>query len=450
MRAPVLCSVLLTACTVTKPGENGYQDYVLMGTPTYENAVGRPSEPVQLEMIAAMLPSVKVGLVAQDDVEGDAWRVMLSENGVSDSDLENLVVFPIEHTDLWFRDMGGVFVQLDVLGYDTLAVVDFEFDGWGYGPISDDFYRELYAIDNLVAPQLGDAMGLPVIYSPLIFEAGALGSNGKGTIAYSWPAVNQRNPTWTQEAVAAEFERVLGAKKVIPMPYFHPADGHSVVDGPLELDGRYLHYPYGVRHTDEYMAFVDEHTIVVNQLPQEAVTNWIEQEIHDRMQATWDFLETQTDQDGDPFTLIAFPDPGMITDTMTADDIIWQGLGTMAGLQNYDPAGGEVIMPASYMNYVVTNGVVLAPQFYDVGRSERLIETDAEVITLLQALYPDREVIGVDSDNIAIGGGGMHCITQEVRSLSDFPSDDSDDDDSSDDDSSDDDSCDEDDGSHGH
>lgn len=413
--------VLATACAITKPGENGFQDYVLMGTPTYENRVGHPSEPVTLEMIATMLPSVKVGLVTQDEDEGEVWQGLLEDFGVPSTDLENLEIFPVEHSDLWFRDMGGIFVHLNVAGQNTLAVVDFEFDGWGYGPISDDASRELYAMDNLVAGQLGEQMDIPVIYSPLIFEGGALQSNGEGTIIYSLQAVTHRNPGWPQLLIETELKRVLGASKALGMPVFHPADGMTVTDGPLELDGRFLHYPLTVRHTDNFVSFVDADTILVSQLPQDAVTNWIEQDTHDRMTEAWDFLAANTDQDGHHFELVAFPDPGIIIESMTGDDILWQTMGILQGLQHYDPAGGEIILPASYMNYVVTNGVVMVPTFYKEGRNLRLIDTDAEAFAILQDMYPDREVVQVDSNDILFGGGGMHCITQEVRSLSDFP-----------------------------
>ena len=60
--------VVCAGCvTIVKPAEPDRQDFVVMGTPTYEFTVDHPSEAVQVEMIANMLPTVKVALVAQDD-----------------------------------------------------------------------------------------------------------------------------------------------------------------------------------------------------------------------------------------------------------------------------------------------------------------------------------------------------------------------------------------------
>jgi len=416
--------VVCAGCvTIVKPAEPDNQDFVVMGTQVYEYTVDHPPETVQIQMIANMLPTVKVALVAQDDTEGDAFRDKLSDYGVPDSQLSNLVVFPIEHTDIWFRDMGGIFVKAFAPGESSLAVIDQPFNGWGYGPIQDDDSRALYAIDDQVAGELANQMGLPVITTTLIFEGGAITSNGAGTVMYSLQALTQRNPGMTQSQIETELKRILGAKKVIAMPVFHPSDGMSFLDGPVLINGQYYHFPFGVRHIDEIAAFADAHTIFIPQLAQADVTNDFEQKIHDTLTTAWNFLKTQTDQSGKPFTLIAFPDPGLVTTTLSPDDAMWQILGTEQGLQHYDPTtGGPVILPDSYINYVVTNGLVEVPMFYKPGRNPRLQDTDAAAISILQTEFPTRRIVPIDDDNVTVGGGGMHCITQEVVSLNAPPS----------------------------
>ena len=403
---------------IVRPAENGPQDMVLMGTPTYENVTGRPTDPVQLSMLAAMLPHVQVGLVVNDLSEAENYSARLAaEFDVSAQALANLVPLEIEHTDIWFRDMGGVFVHVKRGSKKKLAVIDFEFDGWGYGAFSEPDQVELYEIDNQVAHKLGELLDMPVIRSPLIAEGGAFQSNGEGVIAYSLLALTQRNPGWTQKEIEAELKRVTGAKKLLALPTFHPFDGHAVLDAPLELDGTFFHLPVTVRHADEFMQFVDANTILVAQLDDEDVTNALEQEVKDRLDEIWDFLAASTDANGEPFELIPFPDPGMITETVSAGDVVWDYLGTLRGIKNYDPAGGQLILPAAYMNFVLTNNVVIVPRFFQPGRSERLIESDAEAVRILSEVFAPREVVQVDAENITVGGGGMHCITQEIRSL---------------------------------
>ena len=62
---------------------------------------------------------------------------------------------------------------------------------------------------------------------------------------------------------------------------------------------------------------------------------------------------------------------------------------------------------AGYINYLVINGAVIAPQFGDR-------QADKVALDLLSQLYPDRDVIQLDIDAIAAGGGGIHCVTHQL------------------------------------
>ena len=60
---------------------------------------------------------------------------------------------------------------------------------------------------------------------------------------------------------------------------------------------------------------------------------------------------------------------------------------------------------ASYMNFLIVNGGVIVPQ-YDDPNDELALEQ-------VRAMFPDREVVGVRTREIAYGGGNIHCITQQ-------------------------------------
>jgi agmatine deiminase len=417
----IVCGLAAGCVEIHRPGELSPQEYVILGTPTYETAVGLPTEPIQYAMIAGTLPEQQVLLVVNDMAECRAYEdTLVADYGVTEDELDGLRCEKIEHSDIWFRDMGGVFVHASLHapghpqhGVESLAVVDYEFDGWGYGPYSDLVALGYYEVDDQVAAELGKALKIPVITSTLTTEGGAFVSNGAGTTLYSLGALTQRNPGWTQEQIEAELKRTLGADEVLALPEWHPLDGHAVLDGPLWLDGVPYQLAVTVRHADEFVDFLDEDTLLVSQMDAGDVRNDIDQQVKDMLDRTWAYLEAETD-----FELIAFPEAGFVPRTLTGDDAMWAYLGALTPQPaGWVPEGGQIAMPASYMNFVVTNGAVFVTTLYREGRDEKLQRLDADVVTLLGTLYPDREVIQVDAEAINVGGGGMHCITQEVVAL---------------------------------
>lgn len=71
---------------------------------------------------------------------------------------------------------------------------------------------------------------------------------------------------------------------------------------------------------------------------------------------------------------------------------------------------GNADFAAGYINYFVINGAIIAPEFGDA-------EADAAALALLTALYPQREVVQLNIDAIAAGGGGIHCVTSQLPAI---------------------------------
>ena len=63
-------------------------------------------------------------------------------------------------------------------------------------------------------------------------------------------------------------------------------------------------------------------------------------------------------------------------------------------------------LAASYVNFYLANGAVIVPQFADVN--------DRQAVDILEREFPDRTVIPVMARDILMGGGNIHCITQQV------------------------------------
>ena len=63
-------------------------------------------------------------------------------------------------------------------------------------------------------------------------------------------------------------------------------------------------------------------------------------------------------------------------------------------------------LAASYVNFYIANKAVVVPQFGDVN--------DEEAVKLLEQLFPEREIVPVYARSVIVGGGNIHCITQQI------------------------------------
>ena len=63
-------------------------------------------------------------------------------------------------------------------------------------------------------------------------------------------------------------------------------------------------------------------------------------------------------------------------------------------------------LAASYVNFYIANGSIVMPGFGDPA--------DEKAKEILQGLFPDREVVQIYARDILIGGGNIHCITQQI------------------------------------
>lgn len=63
------------------------------------------------------------------------------------------------------------------------------------------------------------------------------------------------------------------------------------------------------------------------------------------------------------------------------------------------------LLPASYANFYIANGLVLVPTFNDIQ--------DREALATLSKLFPDRSVVGIHCRDLVLGLGTLHCLTQQ-------------------------------------
>lgn len=405
MRFLALLLVLSTPLLAARPALPGLRwpaefephAAVWLAWPTYENVAGRPSSEVTVAIARALSGRVPV-LVAVNGAEdhADASSKLAGVKGVR--------LVPLQHADLWMRDTGGTFVTSGA----GPRVVDFRFNGWGYAPRSQAG-AEAARVDGVVDRRVAAAHRIPSIYSPMIMEGGALESNGDGAVLTTASVMFQRNPRWTRALAESELARTLGATRVVWLERGVPEDDLSF-EGRL-ADGTYTVITTG-GHVDEFARFAGPRTVLLAQVSaEEAATDPIAAEARRRLEQNAAILARCG------YSLVRLPVPLNLQETFKKGDGVFDFL---AGLTFTDPREAvrtptiRGTMAASYLNYLVTNGVVVGQRYWKPGRPREMARRDAEARAKLAAAFPGRTIEMIDAENVNLGGGGVHCITQQV------------------------------------
>jgi agmatine deiminase len=129
---------------------------------------------------------------------------------------------------------------------------------------------------------------------------------------------------------------------------------------------------------------------------------------YERLEENYAILRQATDQDGKPFRIIRVPVANHITAEYTAKAEDPQ---YFAGVKKGDRI--KYLLSASYLNFLVTNGVVLLQSYWKAGRPVSTKEKDETAKRILEEAFPDRKIVQINAEDVNHGGGGIHCITQQ-------------------------------------
>ena len=77
--------------------------------------------------------------------------------------------------------------------------------------------------------------------------------------------------------------------------------------------------------------------------------------------------------------------------------------------KNAKPRNANDQLSASYVNYYQGHNFIILPQFG--------VKEDRKAVTIFKKLYPDKTIVPVDSREILLGGGNIHCITMQIPAL---------------------------------
>lgn len=382
--------------------------------------------PPVIQLINALTPFVNVKVAVGSDSLLQVARKYLMEQNV-DSSKVKLYLMPGDR--YWIRDHGAAFL---VNAKGELGVADFGWNGYGYPGWLNIKYnnnrdsiqkylnyaaartKKTGAVDSLMAIE----EGATILKTDVIHEGGAIEVNGKGTLILCEATVLQRNPHLNKPDLEKEFKRVLGVSNIIWMK-------KGLADDPLHFFRRIAENYVGGGtggHTDEFVRFSDPNTILLAWVDEEEKDlNPINRMNYDRMVENFKILEQSRDQDGKPFNIIKVPLPDLIVKkVITRDDIGKTEMTLDISHTDFSlseaPQKGDSLqrVPASsYLNYLVTNGIVVLPTYTHMGSSK---EKEDRVRMIFQNQFPGRELIFIDVMPQNWAGGGIHCSTQQQPS----------------------------------
>ncbi len=319
-----------------------------------------PAQRAYAEVAEAIHRSDPVTM-AVSDAQFERCRSMLSPS---------IRVLELSTDDAWLRDTGPSFVIRDG---GPLRGVDWRFNAWGG---HDGGLYSPWDRDDRVARKVLEVEGADRYRAPLVLEGGSIHVDGEGTVLTTEECLlnPNRNPQLSRDQVEQALFDYLGAERVVWL-------GRGVYED--ETDG----------HVDNLACFVAPGVVLLTWTDDESdPQHAISRDARER-------LEAATDARGRALEVVTIPAPGPLRIAKHEAESVRSAAGTL-------PRSAGDRMAASYVNFYLGSKRVVHALL-----DER---QDAAATKVLARCFPDREVVGVPAREILLGGGNIHCITQQV------------------------------------
>lgn len=262
----------------------------------------------------------------------------------------NYIDFYIYKTDdVWIRDNGPIFVYDES---DELVILDWGFNGWGR--------KEPYSKSNQIPKNISEDLGVKRInLKEVVLEGGAMELDGAGTfLATKSSIINKnRNKNLSQGDIEKHIRKYYGVERFI---WLDGVAGIDITDF----------------HIDGFAKFYNESTMIT--LNEKGLVDW------GLKQKDISILLNLTNAKGEKYNYTYIPLTQNYVRLKNGKNLAYQG---------------------SYMNFYIGNKVVLVPNYNDPN--------DKVANKIIQGLYPDRKVIGIDIRELYKDGGMIHCVTQQ-------------------------------------
>jgi agmatine deiminase len=284
-------------------------------------------------------------------------------------------VVEMAHDDAWMRDVGPSFVVNE--NQALLRGIDWGFNAWGglagglYFPWHDD---------SLVAGKVLEIERADGYRAPLILEGGSIHVDGEGTLLTTEECLlnPNRNPALSRAEIETHLRDYLNVDQIIWLPWGVYLD---------ETDG----------HVDNLCCFARPGVVLLTW------TDDPEDPVYDICREARAILSREHDARGRTLEIHAVHQPGPLFQTAEES-------AGLAYSRSAKPRRTGDRLAGSYINFYIANGGIVMPLFEDPH--------DAAALEAVKACFPKREIVGVPAREILLGGGNIHCITQQQPSVS--------------------------------
>ena len=280
----------------------------------------------------------------------------------------NIRVVEISSNDSWMRDCGPTFVSNGM----SIRAVEWEFNAWG--GLTGGLYFP-WDMDNLVACKVAEIERVDRYKAPLVLEGGSIHVDGEGTLITTRECLlnPNRNPDLSQVQIESLLVDYLNITKIIWL-------------------NRGIYNDETSGHVDNICCFIR---------PGEVALAWTDDKNDPQYEISlenFELLQAATDARGRKLIVnkVHLPHPVLITQEES------EGVDHIEGTL---PRQGGDRLAASYINFYLCNGGAIVPIFND--------PLDTPGLQQLQQLMPERKVVGIYAREILLGGGNVHCITQQ-------------------------------------
>jgi agmatine/peptidylarginine deiminase len=298
-----------------------------------------------LELAAAIAARQRLLVCVPDDALRQRLEGQFTARGIEPTRTTFVMV---DYDDTWLRDSGPITLSDD----GEFTLLDFRFTGWGgkFAALDDD---------ALVAHLHRSGVFVATRHARIEFalEGGAIDGDGQGTVLTTWRCLHERHPQLSRTQIESQLIESLCARRI------------------LWLDHGYLEGDDTDAHVDTLARFASPDSIVYQACDDADDRHYAE------LSAMAGELAALRTVDGRPYRLYALPWPQPILDNGRR-------------------------LAASYANFLIVNGAVLAPTYGDPA--------DARALAVLAQAFPGRDIVPVPCRPLIWQNGSLHCLTMQL------------------------------------